>query len=147
MKRFGVSLEDELLDQLDSLVQHHRFPNRSQAIRYLIRKHNRDEYWESNEAVCGCLVLVYDHHRSDLQKKLTSIQHEYHHLVLCSQHVHLDHNNCLETITLKGKAIDVGELADRLIALKGIVHGELVKGGAVKTGPQNPDHRYEQCNP
>ncbi|MCW8796093.1 MAG: nickel-responsive transcriptional regulator NikR, partial [Chlorobium sp.] len=63
---------------------------------------------------------------SDLQNKLTGIQHEYHHLVLCSQHVHLDHDNCMETITLKGKAAALEELADKLMALKGIIHGELV---------------------
>ena len=126
MKRFGVSLEDDLLVKLDNLVSKRSFPNRSQAIRFLIRRHLTVEQWEKNREVSGCLVLVYDHHRSGLQKRLTSIQHDYHHLVLCSQHVHLDHNNCMETITLKGTASELRELADRLIAVKGIIHGELV---------------------
>lgn len=126
MKRFGVSLEDELLEKLDKLVESHTFPNRSQAIRFLIRKHLTGEQWKNNREVSGCLVLVYDHHKSDLQNKLTAIQHDFHHLVLCSQHVHLDHSNCIETITLKGKAQELQELADRLIAVKGMIHGELV---------------------
>lgn len=126
MKRFGVSLEDDLLAKLDKLVAAHAFPNRSQAIRFLIRKHLKEEQWKSNREVSGCLVLVYDHHKSDLQNRLTTIQHDFHHLVLCSQHVHLDHSNCIETITLRGQAAKLQELADRLIAVKGIIHGELV---------------------
>lgn len=126
MKRFGVSLEDDLLAKLDKLVEHHSFPNRSQAIRFLIRKYLTGEQWKNNQNVSGCLVLVYDHHRSNLQNRLTSIQHDYHHLVLCSQHVHLDHSNCIETITLKGAASELRELSDKLIAVKGIIHGELV---------------------
>lgn len=126
MKRFGVSLEDSLLEKLDQLVADNRFPNRSQAIRFLIRNHLTGEQWKNNREVSGCLVLVYDHHKSDLQNKLTTIQHDYHHLVLCNQHVHLDHSNCIETITLKGKATALQELADKLIAVKGIIHGDLV---------------------
>ncbi|MEC9487054.1 MAG: nickel-responsive transcriptional regulator NikR [Prosthecochloris sp.] len=126
MKRFGVSLEDELLLELDRLVERHHFPNRSRAIRHLISRHSVREDWKANRIVSGCLVLVYDHHRPDIQNTLTSIQHRYHHLVLCSQHVHLDHSNCLETIVLKGKATEIRELADMLIAVKGIVHGDLV---------------------
>lgn len=126
MKRFGVSLEEELLDKLDGLVEHHRFPNRSQAIRFLVRRYITEDNWAQNQPVSACLVLVYDHHKPGLQKQLTALQHDYHDLVLCSQHVHLDHDNCIETITLKGMAEEIRSLADRLIAVKGIVHGELV---------------------
>ncbi len=126
MKRFGVSLEEELLCKLDELVEHHSFPNRSQAIRFLIRRYITEDNWANNQPVSGCLVLVYDHHRTDVQKQLTAIQHDYHDLVLCSQHVHLDHDNCIETITLKGRADRIRTLSDRLLAVKGIIHGELV---------------------
>ncbi len=126
MKRFGVSLEEDLLDKLDGLVERHRFPNRSQAIRFLVRRYITEDDWARNQPVSACLVLVYDHHKSGLQKKLTALQHDYHSLVLCSQHVHLDHDNCIETITLKGRTGEIRSLADRLIAVKGIVHGELV---------------------
>ncbi|MBN1793342.1 MAG: nickel-responsive transcriptional regulator NikR [Candidatus Omnitrophica bacterium] len=126
MKRFGVSLEDNLAKELDGLVKKHRLPNRSQAIRFLIRKHTVEEKWSGNEEVGGCIVLVYDHHKRDLVNKSMDVQHQYQHLILCIQHVHLDHDNCLETVMVKGRASELRALADRLIALKGIKHGELV---------------------
>ena len=126
MKRFGVSLENNLLKELDELVSIHKLPNRSQAIRHLIRKNKVEDKWKNNANVCGCIVLVYDHHKRGLLNKSVDIQHKYQRLVLSTQHVHLDHNNCLETIALKGKAKELKELADSLIALKGIKHGELV---------------------
>ncbi|MBU1996877.1 MAG: nickel-responsive transcriptional regulator NikR, partial [Candidatus Omnitrophica bacterium] len=123
---FGVSLEDNLLKDLDEIVNKQKLPNRSQAIRYLIRKNQVDDRWESNQEVSGCIVLVYDHHKRDILNKSMSIQHDYPNVVLAVQHVHLDHHNCLETIAVKGKAHQLRELADRLIALKGMKHGEMV---------------------
>jgi len=129
VKRFSVSLEVELLKDIDDLVEGHSFPSRSQAIRFLIRNYNVKARWEKNKRVAGCVVLVYDHHKRDLLNKSINLQHEYQDLVLSVQHVHLDHNNCLETITLQGKAARLQELADKLIALKGIKHGRLVMSG------------------
>ncbi len=126
VKRFGVSLEEDLLKSLDNLVKTHQFPNRSQAIRYLINKNLTEEKWNTNVFVAGAIVLVYDHHKRDLQNRSTNLQHDYHDLILSVQHVHLDHHNCLETIAVKGKAKDLKSLADKLIALKGIKHGQLV---------------------
>ena len=126
VKRFGVSLEEEMLDSLDNLVRNQRFPNRSQAIRFLITKNQVEDQWKEDVEVAGALVLMYDHHKRDLQKQMTSIQHEYHCLILSSQHIHLDHDMCLETITVKGKAGKLLKLADKLKAIKGIKHGELV---------------------
>lgn len=126
MKRFGVSVEDDLLDELDGLVKKHKLPNRSQAIRFLVRKSLVEEQWQGNEEVSGCVVLIYDHHKRDLVSQSMKIQHEYQHVVLSVQHVHLDHHNCAETIILRGKAKELRALADKLIALKGMKHGELV---------------------
>jgi len=125
LKRFGVSLEEEYLNSLDELVIQKQFPNRSQAIRHLISKSKVDDKWEGSEEVAGAIVLVYDHHKPDLQNRSTDIQHDYHHLILAVQHVHLDHHNCLETIALRGNANELTELADRLIAIKGVRHGKL----------------------
>ena len=129
VKRFGVSLEEELLESLDNLVSDHHFPNRSQAIRFLIKKNEVEDQWKEDMEVAGALVLMYDHHKRDIQKQMTSLQHDYHCLILSSQHIHLDHDMCLETITVKGKAGKLLKLADRLKAIKGIKHGELVMSG------------------
>jgi CopG family transcriptional regulator, nickel-responsive regulator len=126
VKRFGVSLEVELLEKLDKYVITNNFPNRSQAIRHMIQKNQVDEKWNSNQIVAGAIILVYDHHKRDLQNKSTDVQHDYHDLILSVQHVHLDHHNCLETIAIKGPAMKLKELADSLIGLKGIKHGKLV---------------------
>lgn len=126
VKRFGVSLEESLLKKLDKMVDNQSFPNRSQAIRYLINNHEVEEKWIGNEVVAGAIILVYDHHKRNLHNVSTDVQHEYHDLILSVQHVHLDHDNCLETIAVKGKASDLKKLADSLIGLKGIIHGELV---------------------
>ena len=129
VKRFGVSLEEDLLKHLDQLVEDKQFPNRSQAIRFLIHARMVEKQWNEDEEVAGALVMIYDHHKKDLQKQMTDIQHDYHHLILSSQHIHLNHDLCLETITLKGKAGRLIRLTDKLKALKGIYHGEIVMTG------------------
>ncbi len=126
VKRFGVSLEEDLLNDLDQLVMLQNFPNRSQAIRYLIKKNLVEDEWEGNEEVAGAIVLAYDHHKRGLQKISTEVQHNFHHLIISVQHVHLNHDNCLETITVKGKAKDLIKLSNDLISIKGIKHGQLV---------------------
>jgi len=129
VKRFGVSLEEDLLKELDNFSKTHKFPNRSQAVRFLIRNNVIQQKWEHNKEVAGCMVLVYDHHKRDLMNKSVSLQHKYEDLVLSVQHVHLDHHNCLEMVALRGKAMKLKELADKLIALKGIKHGQLIMSG------------------
>jgi len=126
VKRFGVSLENHLMEELDKFVDENKFPNRSQAIRFLVEKNQVEKKWQCNNEVAGAIVLVYDHHKRDISKQSNNLQHDYHHLILSSQHVHLDHDNCLETIAVKGKAKDLTRLADELIALKGVKHGKLV---------------------
>ncbi len=126
VKRFGVSLEEGFLVELDRLVRKYGFPNRSQAIRFLIKKYSVEDKWNENEEVAGAIVMVYDHHKRDLQTKSTDVQHDFHHLILSVQHVHLDHSNCLETIAVKGKANELNKLANNLFAIKGVKHGELV---------------------
>ena len=94
-------------------------------------KRKGEEKWEENKEVAGAIVLVYDHHKSDLQNRSTKIQHKYYQAILSVQHVHLDHHNCIETIAVKGKAKILLELADKLIAMKGIQHGKLIMSGMV----------------
>lgn len=129
-KRFGVSLEETILDELDEYVENNQFPNRSQAIRHLIEKNVIEQKWKCNNEVAGAIVLVYDHHKKDINNRNNDLQHKYHHLIISTQHIHLDHENCLETIAVKGKARELTELADKLIALKGIKHGKIVMSRA-----------------
>ena len=129
VRRFGVSLEEDLLEKLDSFVENHAFPNRSQAIRYLIRETLVEESYQTDSDVAGVIVLIYDHHKRNVVNQLLNIQHDYTSMIISSQHAHLDHDNCLETIVLKGKASSVTELSNRLIAIKGIKHGKLVVSG------------------
>jgi CopG family transcriptional regulator, nickel-responsive regulator len=126
VKRFGVSLEEDILEMLDSYVLTNQFPNRSQAMRHLIEQHTVENKWLCNNEVAGAIVLVYDHHKNDITRMANEVQHDYHHLILSSQHIHLSHELCLETIAVKGKANELTDLADKLIALKGVRHGKLV---------------------
>jgi CopG family transcriptional regulator, nickel-responsive regulator len=126
VKRFGVSLEEDLLIELDKLVSTQNFPNRSQAIRYLIKSSLVKEKWDKNKTVAGSIVIVYDHHRRELNNKLMNVQHDDHDLILSTQHVHLAHDLCLETIAVKGKAQRLLDLADKIIGTKGIKHGKMV---------------------
>lgn len=125
LQRFSVSLEDKLLAQFDSYIADHQYQNRSEAVRDLIRKVLVHEEWKADKEVVGVISLVYDHHQRQLQDKLTEIQHEYHHDVVSTTHIHLTHDDCLEVIIVRGKASRVRSLADQLIALRGIKDGAL----------------------
>jgi CopG family nickel-responsive transcriptional regulator len=124
--RFGVSLDAEIMNELDEYVKENHFPNRSQAIRSLIEKYGVEKKWQCDNMVAGAIVVVYDHHKRDINAKLNDIQHHHQSLILSVQHVHLDHENCLETIAVKGKANELTQLADKIITLKGVYHGKLV---------------------
>lgn len=100
--RFGVSLEKELLDDFDARITEKRYSNRSEAIRDLIRKEITSEKWIKGGKVAGAIVMSYDHHKRDLVTKLMDIQHEFQDSIISSQHIHLDHHNCLEIIAVKG---------------------------------------------
>jgi CopG family nickel-responsive transcriptional regulator len=107
-------------------VAENHFPNRSQGIRSLIEKYTVDRKWQCDNEVAGAIVIVYDHHHRNIDQDINAIQHDYHHLILSTQHVHLTHETCLETIVVRGRANELTSLADQIIALKGIHHGRLV---------------------
>lgn len=130
IKRFGVSLEDSLLKELDAISRKRKLSNRSQAIRFLIRNNLVEDACEDDKEVSGAVVLIFDHHRRDLTNKSLNIQHDFTDIILAAQHIHLDHHNCLEIIALKGKASRLKKLSNKLIALKGVKHGKLVISAA-----------------
>ncbi|MDR2947816.1 MAG: nickel-responsive transcriptional regulator NikR [Prevotella sp.] len=136
VSRFGVSLENDLLEALDSYVLENNFPNRSQAIRQLIERNIVEKKWQCNNIVAGAIILVYDHHKRDLINKLTSIQHDYYKEILAVQHFHISESVCLDIIAIKGQSHRLTELSDKLIAQKGVRHGKLVM---TKTDDQYKD--------
>ncbi|MCW5206240.1 nickel-responsive transcriptional regulator NikR [Desulfobulbus sp. F5] len=125
LKRFSVSLEEELLAQFDDYITRHGYSNRSEAVRDLIRGRLIHEAWEQDSEVVGVVTLVYDHHQAKLQERITEVQHDYYQLITSSTHVHMDHHNCLEVTIVKGLASKVRELAEGMIALRGVKSGNL----------------------
>lgn len=123
--RFSVSIEEDLITAFDKLCHRRGWSNRSEAIRDAIRRRLVEREWEAGEEVAGVITLLYDHHKTGLAETLTEIQHDALGVVISTTHVHVDHNNCLEFIAVKGEAIMIERLAHRLIGLKGVKHGEL----------------------
>jgi CopG family transcriptional regulator, nickel-responsive regulator len=122
--RIGVAISEDLLEKFDKLIAERGYTNRSEAFRDLIRNELVEELWKSSEAeVFGTVTLVYDHHARLLPERLTELQHQYHAAVLSALHVHLDHDNCLEVVLVRGRAALVQKLSNALIATKGVKHG------------------------
>lgn len=132
LKRFSISLENNLLQSFDKYIRKLSYNNRSEAIRDLIRKALVKQEWASDSKVMGVITLVYDHHQHQLQEKVTEVQHDFHQHIVSTTHVHMDHNNCLEVIIVKGKAQEVQDLADRLSALRGVRNGNLAMSSTGK---------------
>lgn len=123
--RFGVSLEKSLLDKFDKLIRSRNYTNRSEAFRDLIRQELIKKEWQEGKKIAGAITLIYDHHKRELANKLTDIQHDFHDLIISTQHIHLDHDNCLEIIAVKGKSNEAQKLSDILKSIKGVKHTAL----------------------
>ena len=123
--RFGVSLERTLIDDFDKLIKKRKYLNRSEAIRDLIRKDLVQQEWQENGEVAATITLIYDHHRHGLNHKLTHLQHDYGREILTTQHIHLDEDNCLEVVVVKGAVRRVKAVAESLSSLKGVKHCSL----------------------
>ena len=130
--RFGVSLEEDLLDNFDRLIKKRKYTNRSEAIRDLIRQELLKKDLEEDREVAGAITYIYDHHQRDLLNKIIDVQHDHHDIIQSSQHIHLDHHNCLEIIAVKGNSSKVSKLSDTLKAIKGVKHGSLSISGIGK---------------
>lgn len=126
LSRIGVAIETDLLAEFDALVAERGSPSRSEAFRDLIRDALIQESAAKGDTrVVGTVTLVYAHHVRLLSEKLTSLQHAFHHVMLSTLHVHLDHEHCLEVIVVRGKASEVRHVANALISMKGVKHGRL----------------------
>ena len=126
LSRIGVAIDSDLIEKFDRHIEQRGYTNRSEAFRDLIRDELIAEHSSGTSApVVGTLTLVYDHHVRTLSEKLTGMQHEHHHSIVSALHVHLDHDNCLEVLVLKGKSGEIRSIADRLLSTKGVRHGKL----------------------
>lgn len=123
--RFGISLDRELLDAFDSHIEEENYKNRSEAIRDLIREELVKKKWRDGNDVAGAITVIYDHHHRDLSNRLMNIQHDFHTIIISTQHIHLDHDNCLEIIAVKGKAALVHDLSTKIKSSKGVLHVKL----------------------
>ncbi len=120
--RFGVSLDKGLLREFDIRLKQKNYSSRSEAIRDLIREDAVRQEWFRGSEVTGSVNLVYDHHKRQLLNYLMDIQHDFHDNILSTQHIHLDHNNCLEIIVVKGDPKRIEALYSKLKSAKGVKH-------------------------
>ncbi|WP_100399165.1 nickel-responsive transcriptional regulator NikR [Bacillus sp. FJAT-44742] len=125
LKRFGVSMEEGLLNKFDQLIEEKGYENRSEAVRDLVRNTIVQESTEKDEEfIAGSILIFYNHRQQDLMQELTKIQHNLHHEILATTHFHLDADNCLEIIVVKGAAQKIRAISNQLISIKGVNYGK-----------------------
>jgi CopG family nickel-responsive transcriptional regulator len=128
LTRFSISLDKELMRQFNAKIKTDRCPTRSKAVGDLIRSSLVQTEWREGDEVAGAIVLVYDHHKRDIMKKLTNLQHDCHDAIISTQHIHLDHDNCLEIVAVRGMPAEIDAIVNRLKAVKGLKHVSLAAG-------------------
>lgn len=115
----------DLVDKFDKLIKERNYTNRSKAFGDLIRQELIKKEWLEGKEIAGAVTLIYDHHKRELLNKITDIQHDFQKIIISTQHIHLDHNNCLEIVAIKGAPKEAQKLADTLKAIKGVKHATL----------------------
>jgi CopG family nickel-responsive transcriptional regulator len=140
--RFSVAIGGELLRKFDQYREMHRYPNRSEAVRGLMRAALIEEAITHDESeAMGVVTLIYDHHIARIARRLTDLQHHHLDRVVTTTHVHLDEHRCLEVILLRGPAREIRELANDLIGTKGVETGRLVLASAKPVPGRNGEGR------
>lgn len=127
MERITISIDTDLAQEFDQLIARRGYKNRSEAVRDLVRTHleaQRHAVDGSGHCVAN-LSYVYNHHERDLAERLTHLQHNQHDLTVATLHAHLDHDNCIESVLLRGRTVLVRDFANALIAERGVRHGQL----------------------
>lgn len=127
MDRFTISLDEDLATAFDELIKERGYATRSEAVRDLLRKQLQDRSERRNASgfCVGNLSYVYSHHERELAERLATLQHAHHDLTVSTTRAYLDHDQCLETVILKGTAMSVRRFADEIIAERGVRHGQL----------------------
>lgn len=144
MERFTISMDDELAAEFDALIARRGYGNRSEAVRDLVRSLLERE--RSDDPAGGYCVAnlsyVFNHHERDLAERLTALQHGRHDLTVATMHAHLDHENCLESVMLRGPARAVRSFADAVIAERGVRHGAVNLVAVDVDGGHDHRHGY-----
>jgi CopG family nickel-responsive transcriptional regulator len=124
--RFGISMESDLLHEFDHHIERKGYTNRSEAIRDIVREKLVEESTQNPTGnVYGALVFMYDHHKRELEKSLSNIQHDYFENIISTSHVHVDHDHCMEVVLLKGKASTLKTIGEKILSFKGVKHGKI----------------------
>ncbi len=125
--RFGVSIDQDLLENYDRLIGERGYATRSEALRDLIRDALIQQKIETESGIqaLGSLTLIYDHHARNLSQEMGRLQHDFHEIILSVMHLHVSHDDCMEIIALRGVVSEIAELANNLLSLKGIKNGKL----------------------
>lgn len=127
LMRVGISLPENLLNKFDEIINQRGYSSRSEGVRDAIRSYIVNFEWMSDvqgERV-GVITIVYSHTQRGLEDNITEIQHDFGALIQSSLHVHLDHDNCLEVVVLRGEGQEVRKAAERMMSLKGVKHVKL----------------------
>ena len=132
--RFGISMEKELLRSFDAFIRDKGYTNRSEAIRDIVRdKLIEESTQDPTSKVFGGLVFMYDHHKRELEKSLSNLQHDYFENIISTSHVHIDHDHCLEVILLKGETGLLNTIAEKILSFKGVKHCKLMLTTSIKS--------------
>jgi CopG family nickel-responsive transcriptional regulator len=128
MQRVTITLDDDLMSELDRVIAMKGYQNRSEAIRDLARAGIREAIIDADgsKSCVAALVYVYDHTARELSKRLVRSFHDHHDLSLATMHIHLGHDNCMEVTVLKGDSREVRHTAEHVIAERGVRHGRLI---------------------
>ncbi|PLX43583.1 MAG: nickel-responsive transcriptional regulator NikR [Hyphomicrobiales bacterium] len=127
MERITITIDDDLLEKFDQLMELKGYANRSEGIRDAMRQMLADQQLDSDaHAHCvGCVVYMYNHKERALSSRLVETQHQHHHIPAATLHLHVDAENCVEATILSGAVHEVRMLADQITAQTGVKHGRL----------------------
>ena len=127
MQRLTISLDDDLAAAFDELMRRRGYANRSEAVRDLLRRELGENDLSSGAArqCVAVLSYVFDHHERQLSSRLTSLQHDHHDLAIATLHAHISHEDCVETVILRGVSSEVEAFANSVIAETGVRHGHV----------------------
>lgn len=142
LTRMSVSIDSDLLAEFDRAIAQEGLPSRSEAVTRLVREFLISRNWQMDTEVAGTITLLYDHHSQRLTQEVMGIQHDFTDVVIATQHVHLNHSDCLEIITVRGKAGRLRELYRNLCAVKGLVHHALTMTSSACRESEPHDHHH-----